>query len=83
MRLPYHLTYNYMDKKKISQYLKRFIDQNELTQEQFARLISAPLSSVSNWVLGKRNMSQAWQTLLKDKKILPQEEENTDLDFHY
>lgn len=60
-----------MDKDRIAQHLQMFIKLRGMTQEEFARHISAPLSSVSSWVLGKRSMSKAWQALLREKKILP------------
>ena len=78
----YQLWAGNMNKEQISHYLKKFIEENGLTQEQFAHLISAPLSSVSNWILGKRNMSPAWKRLLMEKKVLP-ESEGESLDFHY
>lgn len=70
-----------MDKDLIAKHLQKYILENHLTQEEFARLIAAPLSSVSSWVLGKRTMSKIWQKMLTEKKILPNDEEKKD--FHY
>jgi predicted transcriptional regulator len=71
-----------MDKDEISEHLKKFIDENDLTQEDFARLINAPLSSVSSWLHGKRNMSKVWQQVLQDRKILPKGEDKK-VDFRF
>lgn len=62
-----------MNKEEISFHLKDFIGKNQLTQEEFSRLINAPLSSVSSWLHGKRSMSKVWQKVLQDKMILPKE----------
>lgn len=62
-----------MNKGEISFHLKDFIVKNQLTQEEFSRLINAPLSSVSSWLHGKRSMSKVWQKVLQDKMILPKE----------
>lgn len=70
-----------MDKDEISRYLQVYIKHNNLTQEEFARLINAPLSSVSSWIHGKRTMSKVWQQMLKDKKILPEEEGKPNFQF--
>lgn len=70
-----------MDRELVAENLQKYISENDLTQEEFARLISAPLSSVSSWVLGKRTMSKIWQKMLTEKKILPGEEEKKE--FHY
>lgn len=70
-----------MGKDEISKNIKKFIDENGLTQEDFARLISAPLSSVSSWIHGKRNMSKVWQKVLQDKKVLPKEDQKVDFSF--
>lgn len=72
-----------MDKDEISKHLRHFIDENHLTQEDFARLISAPLSSVSSWLHGKRNMSPVWQQMLQEKKILPKDEDEDKIAFHF
>ncbi len=66
-----------MDKDKIASHLRTYIDEHELTQEEFARHINAPLSSVSSWIHGKRSMSKVWQQMLKEKKILPEEEKQS------
>lgn len=71
-----------MDKDEISKCLKKFIQENDLTQEEFARLISAPLSSVSSWIHGKRNMSKVWQSVLQDRQILPKDEDKK-VEFKY
>lgn len=70
-----------MDKEEIANYLQTYIKENELTQEEFARMINAPLSSVSSWIHGKRTMSKVWQQMLRDKKILPEEEDK--INFQY
>lgn len=70
-----------MEKEEISKYLKQFIEENELTQEEFARMISAPLSSVSSWLHGKRSMSKVWQKVLQEKKVLPKQEKDVDFKF--
>lgn len=70
-----------MDKENVSKHLKQFISENHLTQEEFARLISAPLSSVSSWIHGKRSMSKVWQQMLTEKKILPETEDK--INFHF
>ena len=62
-----------MNKGEISVHLKDFIVKNQLTQEEFSRLINAPLSSVNSWLHGKRSMSKIWQKVLQDKMILPKE----------
>lgn len=70
-----------MDKDEISKHLREFINENNLTQEDFARLICAPLSSVSSWLHGKRSMSKVWQKVLQDKKILPKDDQK--VEFHF
>jgi predicted transcriptional regulator len=72
---------NMMDKEKIAEHLQRFVAEHEMTQEELARLISAPLSSLSSWILGKRQMSKVWQKVLQDKKILPPEDEKKERRF--
>lgn len=71
-----------MEKAIIASHLQQFIKENGLTQEEFARLISAPLSSVSSWVLGKRTMSKVWQKMLQAKQILPMGEDDKP-NFHF
>jgi predicted transcriptional regulator len=71
-----------MERETIASHLQRYIKENGLTQEEFARLISAPLSSVSSWVLGKRTMSKVWQKMLQEKQILPKSEEEKTA-FHF
>lgn len=71
-----------MEKAIIASHLQQFIKENGLTQEEFARLISAPLSSVSSWVLGKRTMSKVWQKMLQEKQILPRGEDDKPA-FHF
>lgn len=66
-----------MNKEIIARYLNHFIKEHKLTQEEFARMINAPLSSVSSWVHGKRQMSKVWQHMLQTKKVLPEEDEET------
>ena len=70
-----------MDKDEVAKYLQLFIRKNELTQEEFARLISAPLSSVSSWIHGKRTMSKIWQQVLKSKRILPADDEQIERQY--
>lgn len=70
-----------MDKDLIAKHLREFISENHMTQEEFARLISAPLSSVSSWLHGKRNMSKVWQQVLKEKHVLPADEDK--VNFHF
>lgn len=62
-----------MNKEEISFHLREFVAKNQLTQEEFSRLINAPLSSVSSWLHGKRSMSKVWQKVLQDRMILPKE----------